>query len=236
MAVDQEDLEQFRALIDQPDAGLVKPDGRPDALERVGVRGGELTSTSSAATSSTDMAPTSLCNNGQLQTGFAGANYGFFLRLGRNVALDDLIQASEENRLQSSRLRFTRLGVNCGSTDLLRNIKEIRTHQRDAKGKIVQAFPFREGSGRAKRLRSFLRSIQIDRHDILVGARGSQNPFRQELSARLQDLQHYDTPVAVGRGSSDRRSAIRLSWHPYPTPKEVAMIVHCGLPQDFMKF
>ena len=74
MAVDQEDLEQFRALIDQPDAGLVKLYGRPDALERVGVRGGgayfDFISRDQQYGHGSDIA----LQNGQLQTGFAGTN------------------------------------------------------------------------------------------------------------------------------------------------------------------
>lgn len=169
LSVDEQILTGLAALIDQPDAGVVKLYGRPDALEKVGIRGGgayfDFISRDQQYGYGSDIA----LRNGQFHTGFAGADYGYFLRLGRQLDFASLIRANEEGPPKALPLPLHAAWRHLWKYRPPSEMNEIRSHQREARGKIIAGVPVSESAAVEQGGCYLLRSIQIAKHDILVG-------------------------------------------------------------------
>jgi hypothetical protein len=199
LAIPSEDLEDLGALFNEPDTGVVKLYGRPDALEKVGIRGGgayfDFVRRDQQYGYGSDVG----LREGQLQTGFAGANYGLFLRLGRLQDLPRLFNASEDIPPAELAKPLHEAWRQLWQYQPPSEMKEIRAHQREARGRVLAGVPVSEKAAVERGGCYLLRSIQIDRHDILVAL--SVRKILADRSCLLlwKILQHYDTPVAVGR-------------------------------------
>lgn len=198
LEVPAEDIERARGLMSEYNAGMVKLIGSPGQLEDAGINGGgayfDFVRRDQRYGYGSDIGLVS----GYLKTGFAGANYGFILRLGPLdaaavfSATADTAPTNLPNELHDG-WKFM------WNYRPPRELKEIRKHQREARNKVVGGTPVSETAASQVGAVYLLRSIQTDDHDVLVAFRIEREMSDRSLILLWRILQIFETPVASGR-------------------------------------
>jgi hypothetical protein len=198
MQVPQSEIDLTQDLTADPNAGIVKLLSNGQALESAGIRGGgayyDFVRRDQRYGYGSDVA----LQDGSFRTGFAGADYGFILRLGTIPIRDLLVDSADEfpSSVHSSLHEAWRFMWEYRPP---REIKEIRQHQRGARTKAIGNSTVSEKSVVQENASYLLRSVQVDDHDILVAMHVQRILPDRSVILTWKILKIFDTPVASGR-------------------------------------
>lgn len=135
--------------------------------------------------------------SGEFSVGFAGADYGFFMYLGETT-VDELARFKLETPptgLEASRLETWRyMWTYRPPTD----IKAIREEHTRARGFAVGSANLSERASVNKGGAYLLRSILIDRSDVLIGFIVVDILSDSSVVLVWRTLRPFDTPIATG--------------------------------------
>ncbi len=134
----------------------------------------------------------------QFSTGFAGANYGYILRLGE-IAIRQVLDTAgptppswlEPGRREAWKYMWDYVPP--------REIKEIRQHQTAARGLVKGNATLSETAPAIAEEAYLLRSIQIGDSDILVAFQVVDKYDDGSVVIVWKVVRIFDTPVAMGR-------------------------------------
>lgn len=132
----------------------------------------------------------------QFSTGFAGANYGHFIRLGK-VSIRQVIDTAEPNPpnwLDNNRKEAWRF---LWEYNPPQDIKKIRDHQKRARGFTIGNTTLTENVPAILNESYLLRSIQIGNWDILVALEVVHKFKDSSLLIAWKILKVFDMPVAT---------------------------------------
>lgn len=197
MRVPAEEVEQVKEIISQTNAGIVKLMGNEGTLESAGVRGGGAYYDFVRRDQKYGYGSDISLRDGELKTGFAGADYGYILRLGK-VPFRELLVDSVDPIPAILPIDMFDAWRFMWEYKPPHDIKEIRKHQEKAQNKIVGNICISEKSIAEEGASYLLRSVQIDNHDILVAFHIQR--ILPDRSAILvwKILKIFETPVATG--------------------------------------
>lgn len=133
----------------------------------------------------------------QFKSGFAGANYGYILRLGK-IPIRQVLDTSrstppswlEKGRHEAWKYMWEYVPP--------RDIKEIRQHQKAARGLRKGNATLSETAPAIADETYLLRSVQIDDSDILVVMQIVERADDDSVIIVWKIVRVFDTPVAIG--------------------------------------
>jgi hypothetical protein len=194
---------QFLEVSSQPDAGVVRlqvpsADDLVNKQREAISRGGGTYYSFVRRTNEYGYGSDIEYTSGMFKTGFAGADYGFFLYLGSHTAEDFIKLGSEpppswlpEDRIAAWNYMWSYRPP----TD----IKEVRLEQAKSRGFVVDGARLSETVGVGAGSLYLLRSINIDHSDILVAIYCVNILSDRSIIILYRILKQFDTPVALGR-------------------------------------
>jgi hypothetical protein len=196
LRVPQSEVDLVQDIISDPRGGIIKLLGSGERLESAGIRGGgayyDFVRRDQQYGHGSDIG----LIDGALKTGFAGANYGYILRLGRCQLREVLVDAADKF---PSVLRREILDAWKFMWEYRppREMKEIRKHQRGARNRLINNIPVSETSTAEEGMSYLLRSVQIDDHDVLVAIHVQRMLSDRSVILPWRILRIFDTPVAI---------------------------------------
>jgi hypothetical protein len=134
--------------------------------------------------------------NGNLSTGFAGLDYGYFLNVG-NISFEDLARASlsPPPGLPSAKfVAWNHMWVYTPPTVTV----DVRRAQREARSKVFGGVSIAERAAAVAGTSYLLRSINYNASDLLVAIRVERLTPDGSAVLAWKILNTFDTPVATG--------------------------------------
>lgn len=197
----KEQLERFSDLLTSQSSGVVKLMSRSDlisTLDQLGYRGGGSYYSFTSRTHEYGFGSDIKIEQGQLKTGFAGADYGYLINLGQ-VPIRRLLDSPTEAPPSWLTPEVADAWKYVWSYRPPTDIKEIREAQKDARGLRVGTSVLSEEASAAEGHSYLLRSIAIQRADVLVAMHiASISPEGEHLLV-WRILKTFPTPIATGR-------------------------------------
>jgi hypothetical protein len=197
MRVPAEEVEQVKEIISQANAGIVKLMGNEETLESAGVRGGGAYYDFVRRDQKYGYGSDICLRDGELRTGFAGADYGYILRLGV-VPFREVLAASVDPIPATLPVDMCEAWRFMWEYKPPHDIKEIRKHQEKARNKVVGNVCISDTSVAEEGASYLLRSVQIHNHDVLVAFHIQRVLPDRSAILVWKILKIFDTPVATG--------------------------------------
>jgi hypothetical protein len=197
LAVAPATAERYADIVKSPEAGIVRLLADGSKFENA-IRGGGTYYAFLRRDQEYNYGSDIQLQTSQFKTGFAGANYGYFLRLGK-VPIRQLLDSANvapPSWLDQSRHQAWQYMWNYQPP---RDIKEIRTHQSEAKHLVKGGVPVSETTPAITEEAYLLRSVQIDRWDILVAFQVVERSDDGAVVLVWKIVRAFDTPVATGK-------------------------------------
>jgi len=197
LAVPTAVAERFADITKSPDAGIVRLQADGSQLERA-VRGGGTYYAFLRRDQEYNYGSDIQLQAGQFKTGFAGANYGYFLRLGRipiRQLLDSASAVPPTWLGQSRRDAWQHMW----QYQPPRDIKEIRAHQSAARSLVKGGVPIAESTPAVVAEAYLIRSIQVDTSDALVAFQVIDRNDDGSMNLVWKVVKVFDTPVSIGK-------------------------------------
>lgn len=197
LAVPAATVERYADVLKSPEAGVVKLIADGSKLENA-IRGGGTYYAFLRRDHEYNYGSDIQLQTSEFKTGFAGANYGYFLRLGR-VPIRQLLDTA--NPKPPTWLDPSRHAAWEYMWDYKppRDIKEIRAHQAEASNLVKGGARIAETTPAIADEAYLLRSVQIDRWDILVAFQVIDRSDDGSMVLVWKIVKVFDTPVATGK-------------------------------------
>ena len=195
--ISHEDIAPYNHLLKLPNTGAAKLYSDVKLEETFGVTGGGNYFNFSTKSSEYGYGSDIAFKEGKFRTGFAGADYGYILMLG------DI-----DPRLLFEAEAIPPTWLPIGKSEAWaylwcylppKDIKEVRVHQREARGKRIEGSSLSEDAVALEGKSYLLRSIRFDNSDLLVGFHIIRILDNGAALMIWRILTAFDTPIMTGR-------------------------------------